>query len=82
MSEPDCPQHADPSPRSVTIPAGVVPHFEAALRRRDVAATVSFHDDGSRTYHVAAADWDEAAIIRAAEQALDDLRATLRNAAA
>ena len=73
---------ASPRVRTVTIPPQVVPHFEAALRHEGIAAGVNYHDDGSRTYHVDSAAWDETAVIRAAERAVDDLRKTLQNTAA
>ena len=63
--------------RSITLPASLVPHFEAAIRRRDVPAGVSFNDDGTRTYHVDADAWDEAAVVAAAEEGVEELRATL-----
>ena len=72
---------AESRPRSITVPPGVVPHFEAALRRADIAAAVRYHDDGSRTYRIDPRDWDEAAVIAAAERAVEDLRETLRASA-
>lgn len=78
------PPVADASPaerkrgRSITLPADLVPHFEAAVRRRDIPVGVTYHDgDGSQTYHVDAEAWDGPAVIAAAEEGVAELRATL-----
>ncbi len=64
--------------RSVTIPADVVPYFEAAIHRRGIAAGVTYDDDdGSRTLHVDADAWDEQAVVAAAEEGVEELKATL-----
>ena len=63
--------------RTVEIPARLVPYFEAAIRRRNIPAGVRFNDDGSRVYTVDADDWDEQAVLSAAEEGLAELRATL-----
>ena len=63
--------------QTIDIPADLVKVFEAALIRRQISAGVTFHDDGSRSYHVDPGEWDEQAIICAAEESVDRLRAAL-----
>ena len=62
---------------TIDIPADLVKVFEAALLRRRISVGVTFHDDGSRSYHVDPGDWDEPSIIRAAEESVDGLRTAL-----
>ena len=63
----------------VDIPVDLVPFFEAALRRQGVGADVTYHDDGSRSYRVDSQAWDEASVIRAAEESVERLRVALSN---
>jgi hypothetical protein len=64
--------------RDIDIPADLVPHFEAAVRRQGISVGVTYHDeDGSRTYHVDRDDWDEQSVIVAAEEGIERLKATL-----
>ena len=62
---------------TIDIPADLVKVFEAALLRRRISVGVTFHDDGSRSYHVDPGEWDEPSIIRAAEESVASLRAAL-----
>lgn len=63
--------------RSIRLPAHLAPYFEAAVIRRGISAGVTYHNDGSRTYHVDAEAWDEQAVLAAAEEGVRELRATL-----
>jgi hypothetical protein len=64
--------------RDIDIPADLVPHFEAAVRRQGISVGVTYHDeDGSRTYHVDPDDWDQDAVISAAEEGIERLRSRL-----
>ena len=67
--------------RTVDIPVDLVPFFEAALRQKGVGAGVTYHDDGSRSYHVDPQAWDESSIIRAAEESVERLRVALQSRA-
>ena len=65
------------SVHTIDIPADLVKVFESALVRRGISVGVTYHDDGSRSYRVEPGEWDEASVIRAAEESIEQLRAVL-----
>jgi hypothetical protein len=79
VAPPDTAAPASSKTRDIDIPADLVPHFEAAVRQRDISVAVTFNDDGSRTYHADPDEWDEAAVIAAAEEGVERLRVQLAN---